>query len=134
MYLKYAGIRVTDLERSVRFYTELLGLKEEKRRDTSEWGGGTWVLLKDETSGAQLELNWYAPGSRFGTPYVPGEGLDHVGFVVDDAEAAYTDLVSKGAQPTGITPKETDGWVAYVKDPDGNWIEIFQLTPPKTRP
>ena len=134
MYLKYAGIRVTDLERSVRFYTELLGLKEEKRRDTSEWGGGTWVLLKDEESGAQLELNWYAPGSRFGTPYVSGEGLDHVGFVVDDAEAAYTDLVSKGAPPTGITPKEMDGWVAYVKDPDGNWIEIFQLTPPKTRP
>lgn len=134
MYLKYVGIRVTDLERSVRFYTELLGLKEEKRRDTSEWGGGTWVLLKDEESGAQLELNWYTPGSRFGTPYVPGEGLDHVGFVVDDVEAAYTDLVSKGAQPTGITPKETDGWVAYVKDPDGNWIEIFQLTPPKTRP
>ncbi len=134
MYLKYVGIRVTDLVRAVQFYTEVLGLKEEKRRDVQEWGGGVWVLLIDEHSGARLELNWYAPGSRFGGPYVPGEGLDHIGFVVDDVEATYNDLLAKGAQPVGLSPKDTDGWVAYVKDPDGNWIEIFRLTPPKTHP
>ncbi|HEY4705239.1 MAG TPA: VOC family protein [Thermoplasmata archaeon] len=132
MYLKYVGIRVTDLDRSVRFYTELLGLREEKRRDTREWGGGIWVMLKDETSGQRLEVNWYAPGSRHATPYVPGEGLDHLGFVVDDVETTYRDLVAKGAGPTDLSPKDTDGWVAYVTDPDGNWIEIFQLSEPRS--
>ncbi len=65
MHLRYFGIRVTDLERSLRFYTELLGLKKAGLGDMSKNGGGrgTWVLLIDEKSGQQLELNWYPKGS-----------------------------------------------------------------------
>jgi catechol 2,3-dioxygenase-like lactoylglutathione lyase family enzyme len=50
--------------------------------------------------------------------------LDHIGFVVDDVESTYREMNSKGAEPTGITPSETGGWQACVKDPDGNWIEF----------
>lgn len=126
MHLKYFGIRVTNLEKSLNFYIRLLGLKEVHRGDMSKHGGGrgTWVLLKDESSGQQLELNWYPKGSVFDIPYTPGEGLDHIGFVVDDVESAYKEMISQGAEPTGITPAETGGWQAYVKDPDGNWIEL----------
>jgi lactoylglutathione lyase len=131
MYLEYVGIRVTDLERSMGFYTRLLGLQEAKRRDMTQWGLGIWVLLRDPISGHQLELNWYPPGSRYATPYAPGEALDHVGFIVDDVEATYRELVARGAEPA-VHPSEADGWTAYVKDPDGNWIEIYQLTEPKS--
>ena len=133
MYHYYAGIRVTDLERSVKFYTGLLGLEEVSRGDAAPWGygGGTYVHLMDKISRQRLELNWYPPGSPFNTPYVAGDGLDHLAFVVDDVEETYNDLVAKGAKPTEMRPEKTDGWFAYVKDPDGNWIELLQPTEPK---
>ena len=130
MKLDYFGIRVTDLERSIKFYTQLLGLKEVARGDFSKYGAGIWVKLRDEQSGMQLELNWYPETSRFGVPYIVGEGVDHIGFVVEDVKETYKELVNGGAQPTEIDPSLTQGWSAHVKDPDGIWIELFQLTKP----
>jgi len=59
MYLSYFGIRVTNLDRSLKFYTELFGLKEVARGDNRKLGGGIYVLLRDEKSGQKLELNSY---------------------------------------------------------------------------
>jgi len=132
MHLEYTGIRVTDFDRSLRFYTEQLGLRELRKKDARGDGLGIWVVLQDAESGQRIELNWYPEGSRHATPYVPGEGLDHLGFVVDDVAETYERLVAAGAEPA-IPPSEYEGWTAYVKDPDGNWIEVYQKTPPKTR-
>ncbi len=130
MYLKYVGIRVRDLERSVKFYSELFGLKEERRGDMTRYGLGIWVLLRDEQSGERIELDWYPPGSQYDTPYTSGEELDHIGFVVDDVGTTYRELLAKGVEPAGVDPSVTEGWTPFVKDPDGNWVEIFQMTPP----
>ncbi len=119
MRLSYFGIRVTDLDRSVRFYTGVLGLREVRRGDSRKYGAGIWVLLKDEPSGHQLELNWYPPESAYAVPYSVGEGLDHISFLVDDVRKTFKELVAKGAEPTGVTPEGTGGWTAYVTDPDG---------------
>ena len=51
---------------------------------TAKHGAGIWVKLKDEKSRHYLELNWHTPGSRFCTSYFGSEGLDHIGFIVDD--------------------------------------------------
>jgi lactoylglutathione lyase len=131
MHLRYSGVRVTDLERSLRFYTKALGLREVTRGDLSPYGRGIWVLLQDPASRQRLELNWYPKGSQFDVPFVVGEGLDHVGFFLGAVPAAtlhrtYRRLLRQGAGPTNITPATTDGWVGYVTDPDGNWIEVFR--------
>ena len=139
MHLRYSGVRVTDLERSLRFYTEALGLKEVARGDLSQFGRGTWILLRDPASRQRLELNWYPKGSQFDVPFVVGEGLDHVGFFLGAVPAAtlgrvYRRLLNQGAGPTNVTPASTNGWVGYVTDPDGNWIEIFRdQTPTEKR-
>jgi len=125
MKMNYVGIRVMDLEHSMKFYIEVLGLKEVKRGDMTEHGRGLWVLLQDETTEEKLELDWYPKGSLFEVPYVAGEGVDHISFEVEDVLYSYEELISKGAEPTGVGPKETDGWQADVKDPDGNWIELY---------
>ncbi|MCI4347807.1 MAG: VOC family protein [Thermoplasmata archaeon] len=122
---------MTDLVRSLRFYTKALGLKEVTRGDLSQYGRGIWVLLQDPTSHQRLELNWYPKGSQFDVPFVVGEGLDHVGFFLGAVPPAtltrtYGRLLSMGAGPTNVTPASTGGWVGYVTDPDGNWIEIFR--------
>jgi len=139
MHLRYSGVRVTDLDRSLRFYTRSLGLREVSRGDLSQYGRGTWVLLQDPASHQRLELNWYPPGSQFDVPFVIGEGLDHIGFFLGPVSAAaltrtYQRLLRQGAGPTNVTPTSTDGWVGYVTDPDGNWIEIFRdQTPAEKR-
>jgi len=132
MYLSYFGIRVRDLERSLKFYTEVFGLKEVARGDHQKYGAGLYVLLRDIKSGQKLELNWYPEGSRHATPYTPGEGLDHIAFVVDDLKVKYKEMLEKGAEPTDIDPSETGGWLAYLRDPDGNWIEIYEHDPAKS--
>jgi catechol 2,3-dioxygenase-like lactoylglutathione lyase family enzyme len=141
MFLSYTGIRVQDLERSLALYSGFFGLREVRRGENTPHGGGTYVLLRDPVSGQRLELNWYPPGSPHDTPYVPGEGLDHVAFRVDDVDATVRALVARGLVVALIDPDlaepQTDravpGWfkVAYVKDPDGNWIELYQRARPE---
>jgi lactoylglutathione lyase len=123
MSFTYAGIRVTDLERSLRFYRDGLGLREKGRGTMSH--GGTFVGLEDPVSHFQLELNLYPPGSPFATPYSVGEGLDHFGLEVDDAPALIERLRAMGAR-VALEPWREQGryWIGFVEDPDGIWIEI----------
>lgn len=129
MKLEQAGLRVRDLQRSVRFYTRALGLRVVRRGDTRVWGGGLWVLLQDPASRRFLELNWYPRGSIFHGPYRPGDALDHLDFTVGRAsrarlEETYRRLLRHGARATKWSPATTEGWSAHVTDPDGIWISV----------
>jgi lactoylglutathione lyase len=129
-WLSYFGIRVTNLDRSVEFYTKVLDLIELKRVSHDS---GAYVLFKDRRSGQRLELNWYAPGSEFATPYVAGEGLDHFGIRVRSVPEARERLKRLGVEPaTRELPSDEDVWVLpnghrvmYIKDPDGNFLELY---------
>jgi lactoylglutathione lyase len=123
MSITYVGIRVTDLDRSVRFYCDGLGLKEGRRGQMSH--GGTFVGLEDPESHFQLELNFYPADSPYAPPYVAGEGLDHLGLDVSDARAMIERLRAMGAR-VAIEPWLEEGryWIGFVEDPDGIWIEI----------
>ncbi len=120
---RYKGIRVRDLEASLRFYTKVLGVKEHRRGTMGH--GGTYVALRSPGSSQELELNYYPDGSRFATEYRNREELDHLAFVVDDVEAAFRDLVKKGAG-LAIDPAHAKGTEIYVKDPSGIWIELLE--------
>ncbi|HTT25862.1 MAG TPA: VOC family protein [Thermoplasmata archaeon] len=125
-HLRYSAVRVTDLERSLRFYTGALGLREIVRGDLSAVGGGTFVGLSDPYSGQRLELDWYPPTSRFAVPFAVGEGLDHLGVRTEDPEASVRSLESAGGRLVDSV-REPDGQLelAYVTDPDGTWIELI---------
>jgi lactoylglutathione lyase len=126
MFLDYAGIRVTDLDRSVKFYRQALGLRELRRGSTD--GLGTWVLLEDRLSRQKLELNHYVPTSPFATPFTPGEGLDHLGFRVPNPRRTAARLIRFGAQPAPGEASLPDGSLLYLLDPDGHWIELIQTS------
>ncbi len=129
MQLEIAGLRVSDLPRSLRFYTRTLGLRIVQRGDTRSWGGGLWVRLRDPKSRRLIELNWYPKGSRFFEPYSAGTALDHLDFTLGVAsraelERTYRRLLRGGGRPTGLEPSTTEGWMASVRDPDGIWITV----------
>ena len=122
--LRYFGIRVSDLENSIVFYTKLLGLRKLRRGTMRH--GGKWVLLEDPRSHQRLELNWYPGDSPFATSYVAGDGLDHIGFKVQDPSSTFERLMAQGAV-SALRPGDKNGvkGIYYLKDPDGNWIEFF---------
>jgi len=134
-YLSYFGIRVTDLERSIAFYTRYFGLEEVARgglevavpADNPERITGRAVLLRDPVSGCKLELNYYPDGSQFAPAYEVGEGLDHLCFRVDDLGGILKVLEAEGVRPIALPSEVADGVsIAYVRDPDGIWIELWK--------
>jgi catechol 2,3-dioxygenase-like lactoylglutathione lyase family enzyme len=127
MYLSYFGIRVTNLERSVSFYTKFFKLKEVAHVDNTRRGAGLVVLLRDQESGAKLELNYYPNDSQFASPYSTGEGLDHLCFRVEDLWGILETLERNGIHPIEL-PKDVADMktIAYIRDPDGIWIELWQ--------
>lgn len=126
MFLDYAGIRVTDLDRSLALFTGPLGLRE-LRRGTMDHGG-IWVLLEDNLSRQRLELNWYPKGSKYATPYVAGQELDHLGFRVADVSKAVAELESAGLKVAIREVEDGELVCAYLHDADGIEIELI-LTP-----
>jgi lactoylglutathione lyase len=121
--LVYVGIRVTNLQRSIDFYTKVLGMNVKGRGKIDQTKGET-VGLQSEKDGFVLELNYYEKDSPFNTKYLVGEGLDHIAFKVDNLERALEEAKKSGHKT--ILEMKADGsrW-AYIEDPDGIWIELF---------
>lgn len=127
----YTGIRVRNLERSLAFYTKALGMKEASRGRMAH--GGVFVQLRGRGSAHRLELNWYPRNSPYFTPYARGEELDHIAFWCRDVRAEFRRLVRAGAR-IAVRPWDESGYVlAYVKDPDGIWIELLGKLPRPSR-
>lgn len=120
----YTGIRVRDLDASVRFYTGVLGMKEIGR-DSIAAAKGIAVNLVAEEGGPVLELNYYEKGSPFDTKYAVGEGLDHLAFQVANLDTALAEAKKAGHPMVQEVRGPTSRW-AYIEDPDGNWIELCQ--------
>lgn len=130
--LGYTGIRVRDMQASLRFYTEALGMEVVEPLEATPPTRGEVVVLKSPGSTQRLELNWYEAGSRFGTAYTNGEELDHLGFECDDLPRTVAELERRGAEVmirSGDVGAEIGWTAAFVRDPNGIWIELVQSKP-----
>lgn len=119
----YVGIRVETLQKSVDFYTKLLGMKVKGRSKIVQTKGET-VGLESQEGSFILELNHYEKDSPYYSEYVVGEGLDHLAFKVDDLDKALQEARSSGYRVV-LEMKADSGRWAYVEDPDGIWVELF---------
>jgi catechol 2,3-dioxygenase-like lactoylglutathione lyase family enzyme len=123
MYLDYAGIRVTNLGKAVRFFAKGLGLREVRRGKMGH--GGVWVLLQDDVSQQRLELNWYPTRSKYWAPFAAGEGLDHLGVRVNDLDRAGRQLTAAGARRVEEIRYRGKVVLAYYEGPDSIWVELI---------
>jgi len=121
----YVGIRVKDVEESVKFYTKLLGMKETERNRIEATKGDVIGLVSSDGK-LTLELNHYDKGSPYNASYTVGEGLDHLAFGVTDLDAALREAKKLGYTRTHEVKTEKSRW-AYVEDPNGIWIELFKV-------
>ena len=121
--LEYTGIRVRDMDASIRFYTTVLGMTVEGPRPL-EATKGILASLTSEAGGPSLELNYYESGSPFDTKYETGEALDHLGFKVGDLDQAIAEAKKGGYPVVQEVRSATSRWV-YIQDPNGIWIELY---------
>jgi catechol 2,3-dioxygenase-like lactoylglutathione lyase family enzyme len=121
----YAGLRVADLAKSLRFYRKL-GFAVEKRGTMDH--GGRWVHLRYPGGPLRLELNFYPIGSRFYEPIQRGTEFDHLGFRVSNVEAWEREL-RRRKLPIVARIQEPYENIVYTSDPDGNWVEFFGPIP-----
>jgi lactoylglutathione lyase len=120
----YTGIRVKDLKESIRFYREALGFQVVVRGKMSSHEG-TYVQMRTPTGKQILELNYYPETSKFHEGYVCGSELDHLGFYVKNVREQFRRLVGLGCEPA-VEPFNQGSWVlAFVKDPNGIWLELI---------
>lgn len=110
------NINVLNLEKSVTFYKENLGLLEVRRKEASD-GSFILVFLGDDKTGHQLELTWLRDWDK---PYNLGDNEMHLAFEVDDYEKAHA-----FHKEQGVICYENEGMgIYFISDPDGYWIEI----------
>lgn len=123
--LVYAGLRVRDLPKSLRFYRKL-GFKVHRRGTMGH--GGKWVHMTFGKSSARVELNFYPEGNPYYEPIRSGTEFDHFGFRVSDVEAWEKEL-RRRRFPIVARIREAHENLIYTQDPDGNWIEFFGPVP-----
>jgi lactoylglutathione lyase len=125
MRMLHTMLRVGDLQKSLTFYTEVLGMKLLRKNDYAE-GKFTlaFVGYGDEKDHTVLELthNWDTP------KYDLGSGYGHIALEVDDAYEACDAVRGKGGKVTREAGPMKHGTtvIAFVEDPDGYKIEFIQ--------
>jgi lactoylglutathione lyase len=119
MKFKFAhnNINVLDLDASLKFYEEALGLKET-RRTIPDDNSFIIVYLGDNTTSHLLELTWL---SDWDHPYDLGDNEFHLAFTVDDYEAAYNKHKEMGC----ICFENPSMGIYFINDPDGYWLEVI---------
>ena len=126
MTMKYLHtmVRVTDLQASLRFYRDALGLEVLSER-ANEAGRYTLVFLAapgDRSAQVELTYNWPAPDGT-AEQYTGGRNFGHLAYAVDDIYATCARLAEHGVT---INRPPRDGRMAFVRSPDGISIELLQ--------
>ena len=125
MRILHTMLRVGDLERSIRFYSEVLGMRLLRRRDVPD-GKFTLAFLgyRDESEAAAIELTYNWGVDR----YELGDAYGHIAIAVEDARAACDEIRRRGGLVTREAgPMKHGGTViAFVQDPDGYKIELIE--------
>jgi lactoylglutathione lyase len=115
-------LNVSNIDRSIGFYTEQLGLKLTGRREVKQ-NNAEIAFLKDE-SGAAIELTHW----RDKKSLTDGDNFDHIAFGVDDVASAVERLRERGVE-IAMEPfslQDSSSRIAFIRDPDGNWLELIE--------
>jgi len=117
----HSNINVMDMEKSLAFYKEALGLDVTGRRKPDD-GSFELAFLSDGSSTHQLELTWLRDKD---TPYELGDNESHIAFIVDDYDAAF----ALHKKMDCICYENPSMGIYFIEDPDGYWLEVV----PKNR-
>lgn len=113
------NLNVLDLDKSLAFYKQALGLSEVRRKEAAD-GSFILVYLGDGQSAHQLELTWLRDRTQ---PYDLGDNEIHLAFTVDNYEEAHRLHGEMGC----ICYENPAMGIYFIADPDGYWLEILPV-------
>ena len=119
----HAMVRVRDLDASLRFYRDGLGLVETRRKDVPQGRFTLVYLAAPENPTVEIELTWNYDDEDYGS----ARNFGHLAFAVDDISATCAHLQSMGVV---IARPPRDGRMAFVRSPDLISIELLQQGEP----
>ncbi|MEP9351387.1 VOC family protein [Xanthobacter sp. KR7-225] len=125
MRFLHTMVRVTDVDKSLDFYCNKLGLKEVRRKDVPQ-GRYTLIFLappgQEDVAEIELTHNWDPE------PYGEGRNFGHLAFEVEDIYATCERLMAGGVT---INRPPRDGYMAFVRSPDNISVELLNKGGPK---
>jgi lactoylglutathione lyase len=126
MKFSHTSITVRNMEESLHFYTEVLGLEFERRRTIAE-NHAEIAFVKDPQSGARIELTHWDGKDAFEA----GEQLDHLAFEVKELDRVLMRLREKNVRVAKEPYRLAGGTsrIAFVLDPNDVWIELIEPAP-----
>jgi lactoylglutathione lyase len=123
MKFLHVSITVKDMEESIKFYSNIIGLKLVRRRTISE-NNAEIAFFKDEQSNVDIELTYWKNKKEWNE----GDELDHLAFSVSDLDASikkFRDLgIEIAKEPFYLKGSTTK--IAFIKDPNGIWLELIE--------
>ena len=123
MKILHTCLNVANLDRSIEFYRNQIGLRFVRRREVKQ-NHAEIAFLEDE-DGATLELTHWRDKKEL----KEGDNFDHIAFAADDVSATVEALKAHGVV-IAMEPYSLEGStsrIAFIKDPDGNWLELIQV-------
>jgi lactoylglutathione lyase len=117
--IDHFNINVLDLEKSLTFYEQALGLKEIRRKEAED-GSFIIVFLGDGSTTNKIELTWLKAMNR---PYNLGDEEFHIAFKTSDFDAAH----HLHTEMNCICFENKEMGIYFIKDPDGYWLEIVPV-------
>lgn len=124
----HASIRTSDMDRSIDFYTRLMGLKLLGRREIPQNNAEIAFLQDPEGKGSKLELTFYRKQKKFTQAEYEDRVFDHIAFEIKDMKKTIT-LLKKNKititdEPYQLSPGGS--FIAFIEDPDGTLIELIE--------
>jgi lactoylglutathione lyase len=124
----HASIRTSNMDRSLDFYTRLLGLTIVSRREIPQNDAEIAFLRDPEAKGCTLELTFYRKQEKFSQPDYEDRVFDHLAFEVKNMAKTIETLRNENVTITDEPFKlsQTGSLIAFVEDPDGTLIELIE--------
>jgi len=124
----HTSIRTSNMDRSIDFYTRLMGLKLLSRHEIKQTNAEIAFLQDSEEKGARLELTYYRNQKKFIQADYEDRLFDHVAFDVKDMDKTISRLRSEKVtvtdEPYRLGP--AGPLIAFIEDPDGTLIELIE--------
>ena len=124
----HTSIRTSNIDKSIDFYTRLLGLKLLRRREIPQNNAEIAFLQDPKGSGAKLELTYYRRQNKFSQADYEDRVFDHLAFEIKNMEETITRMRKEKVTVTDEPFKlGSDGpFIAFIEDPDGTLIELIE--------
>jgi lactoylglutathione lyase len=124
MELLHTSITVKNMDESIAFYTDIMGMTLQGRREIKQ-NDAEIAFLGLKGTDHRVELTWW----RGKKDYTEGDQLDHLAFGVKDLTQSMEEMKKKKVEVAKEPYSLGSGRIAFIKDPNGIWIELIEQKP-----